>query len=147
MLPFVLYGVGVRAELAELIPDKGTIVIAAETPTTLKRTMEVGHLRQAFLGRGVEAARALSRNYLDKTARVAPEALAAGDAEVKAAARLGMTPLALTQAAIRLWGRSLSAERDRRVGLQVTEKLDSRSVQALRGHITRALLAEIEAAQ
>lgn len=63
------------------------------------------------------------------------------DAEIKAARRLLVTPDEIAQRAIRLWGHSLTDERERR--LNRTEGMDRRSVQALRGHVTRQLVAEL----
>jgi transcriptional regulator with XRE-family HTH domain len=55
----------------------------------------------------------------------------------KAAKALGASPMALTVAAWQLWGRSLGAERDRRLG-------GDGAAQA-KGHVTRQLYAELEA--
>lgn len=71
---------------------------------------------------------------------------ALGDAELKAAQRLGVSWAALTAAALRRWGRTLSAERDRRVQEQVPAKASPRTLRALRGHVTRALLRELRPA-
>jgi len=67
---------------------------------------------------------------------------AAGEAEQKAARRLGVHPAAVALAAHRLWGRSLTAERDRRVAEQSPGDLPRR-IQAVRGHVTRKLVAEL----
>jgi transcriptional regulator with XRE-family HTH domain len=69
---------------------------------------------------------------------------AAGAAEIKAGAVLGVSPAAIAEAARRTWGQSLSEERDQRV-LERTQgtAVEPRRLQALRGHVTRALLAEI----
>jgi hypothetical protein len=67
---------------------------------------------------------------------------AAGEAEQAAAGRLGTSPVVLSVLAHRLWGRGLSAERDRRVAEQ--GQAPPRTVQARHGHITRALLAELQ---
>jgi hypothetical protein len=66
---------------------------------------------------------------------------AAGETERAAAAKLQLRPLALSALAHRLWGRGLSAERDRRVA--ELGEASSRTVQARRGHVTRRLLAEL----
>jgi hypothetical protein len=79
---------------------------------------------------------------------------AAGDAERKAAVSIGVPPIALALAARRRWGRSLTAERDRKVANATNPalKLDPaavqdpkwpRRLQAIRGHITRALVEEL----
>jgi hypothetical protein len=65
------------------------------------------------------------------------------DAERHAARKLGMTSERLSVAARRRWGRTLSQERDRRLS-ERTDDASPRSRQALRGHITRELMAELE---
>jgi len=67
-----------------------------------------------------------------------------GDAERHAARKLGTTPERINMAAVGLWGRTLAEERDHRLSEQAGE-LSARSRQALRGHITRDLMTELEA--
>jgi transcriptional regulator with XRE-family HTH domain len=73
---------------------------------------------------------------------------AAGDAERKAAAVLKVPPLAVALAARALWDWSLTAEREHRLAVQlpglVRDTTPARKLQALRGHITRALVEEME---
>jgi len=75
---------------------------------------------------------------------VAAERDATGDAEQKAARRLQVPPLAVSLAAHRLWGRSLTVERDRRVDTASTPGTPARTKQALRGRETRRLVDEIQ---
>lgn len=70
-----------------------------------------------------------------------------GEADQKAATRLGLDLLELGVLTHHLWRRSLTAERDRRLSEQQREGASARSVQALRGHITRVLLDELRQAQ
>ena len=65
------------------------------------------------------------------------------DADRKAALRLGVAPEDVSRAAESLWGRTLTEERDERVAALAPEDATPRSMQALRGHITRTLLREI----
>ena len=67
-----------------------------------------------------------------------------GEAEHKAARRLGVPTFAVALEARRRWGRSLSAERDRRVAAEAAEDTELRALQALRGHVSRTLLAELQ---
>ncbi len=67
---------------------------------------------------------------------------ARGESEQKAARRLGVSAEEVAVAARRLWGQGLTAERDERVARQRAE-LEGRSLQAVRGHVTRALLQEL----
>lgn len=61
----------------------------------------------------------------------------------KAARKLGVDPLDVALVALKLWGRDLPTERDARVAETVPEDASARTRQALRGHVTRALLAEL----
>jgi transcriptional regulator with XRE-family HTH domain len=71
------------------------------------------------------------------------EEAARGDAERKAARKLGVHPRELSVAAHGRYGRSFTAERDARVAEQAPADTEPRSLQALRGHVTRAMLAEL----
>jgi transcriptional regulator with XRE-family HTH domain len=82
----------------------------------------------------------------------AAPASVAGDAEQKAASSLGVSTEALMAAALRLWGRTLSEERDRRIALTMgapamgADPEWPRRLQAIRGHFTRHLLEELRQA-
>jgi transcriptional regulator with XRE-family HTH domain len=67
-----------------------------------------------------------------------------GVAEQKAARKLDLTPEELDSVARDLWGRSLTDERDVRVNEQAAPDAEARTLQALRGHVTRELLQELE---
>lgn len=64
-----------------------------------------------------------------------------GEAEVKAARRLHEPRMVIDALGLRLWSRSLSAERDRRLGDVAGQP--PATVRARRGQITRQLLAEM----
>jgi len=66
------------------------------------------------------------------------------ESERRSAARAGVDVDTFVTAAVMKWGHSLSDERDLRVRDATTSETDPRSVQALRGHVTRSLLAELE---
>ena len=83
----------------------------------------------------------LGPEFASDTAIHAMEA-AAGQAEVKAAYKMQVKPLDVSLASFRLWGRSLTQERNRRVG-EAAREASFRSLQATRGHITRQLLKEL----
>lgn len=68
----------------------------------------------------------------------------AGEAEQKAARRLGVSPQTIAEAAYDTWRRSLTDERNSRVEELTNSEKSARSVQALRGHVTRQLLNELE---
>jgi hypothetical protein len=69
---------------------------------------------------------------------------AGGDLEQKVARRFRLDPLVVALLAHRTWTRTLSEERDRRVAEQAPPDTSPRAMQALRGHVTRALLQELE---
>jgi transcriptional regulator with XRE-family HTH domain len=151
LLPAVLtYGLGINPALdaAAIIPERaavrlpdGTLVegrtlrgiIRGEVSTTPWAVPGTPEFRQ------VEAV----RTRREARTRIFAQREAAGDAEQKAAAKLGRPPLQIAVAARKLWGRSLTDERDRRVAEQAPGEVSSRALQALRGHITRALLLEL----
>jgi hypothetical protein len=153
-------------ELAELLPASGRVALSDET------TADVEVLRAALAGRLTDPDRKpladfdtpLSRRFRDdmrrwsgemkRLARLWPkmslrdyetarDAAARGDAERKAARRLGVPPLDLSVAAHGRYGRSFSDERDRRVAEQAPDDAAPRTLQALRGHVTRAMVAEL----
>ncbi len=70
------------------------------------------------------------------------------EAVTKAARQLGWTPVELEETAYGLWGHGLVAERDSRLAEQLQDDdAGSRRRQALRGHVTRQLLADLRAAR
>ena len=87
----------------------------------------------------------MARLWPGMTLRDAEDAkeAARGDAVRKAARKLGVRPLVLSAAAQGQYGRSFTAERDARVAEQAPADAPPRSLQALRGHVTRAMLAEL----
>ncbi len=76
------------------------------------------------------------------------ETAALGEVELKAARRLSLIlerpidALKVSEAAYGLWGRSLTEEREARLG--ATAGLSPRTIQGRRGRITRTLLEELE---
>lgn len=67
---------------------------------------------------------------------------ATGDAERAAAKSLGVEPTTIVEASRRLWGRTLSRERDARMRERLPGASAS-SERAFRGHVTRTLLDEL----
>jgi len=152
-------------ELAELLPASGRVALSDET------TADVEVLRAALAGRLTDPDRKpfadfdtpFSRRFRDdmrrwkgemkRLARLWPKMslgdyetardAARGDAERKAARRLGVPPLDLSVAAHGRYGRSFSDERDRRVAEEAPDDATPRTLQALRGHVTRAMVAEL----
>ena len=71
------------------------------------------------------------------------ERSARGEVELRAAKHIGVEPSEVSVAAFGCWGRSLTEERDARV-LDAVAGATPRTAQALRGHVTRQLIAELE---
>lgn len=67
---------------------------------------------------------------------------AAGEAEKKIARKFHLSPSAVAILARKKWNRSLTEERDARIGV-VGNDPDPRRRQALRGHVTRELIEEL----
>lgn len=65
---------------------------------------------------------------------------ARGEAERKAAQTLKISAAQITGYSLRLWGRSLTEERD---GRAIEHVIKGKELRAVRGHITRALLREV----
>ena len=152
-------------ELADLLPASGRVALSDET------TADVEVLRVALEGRLTDPDRKPFADFDTPLARDTRESMrrfrarvkqllplwpemsllgyeeaqnaARGDAERKAAKRLGVPPLDLSVAAHGRYGRSFSDERDRRVAEQAHPDAAPRSLQALRGHVTRAMVAEL----
>ncbi len=66
-----------------------------------------------------------------------------GDVERKAASKYGLSVNVVTIAARAQWGRTMTAERDARLTDRAEPDASPRTVQALRGHVTRQLLSEL----
>lgn len=71
------------------------------------------------------------------------EELAAGEAERKAARKLGVDAVDVVSVAWDLWGMSLTAKRDELVAAEAPDDASPRTIQALRAHATRRLIAEL----
>jgi transcriptional regulator with XRE-family HTH domain len=154
-----------QVELADLLPTSGRVALSEET------TADVEALRDALAGRLTDPDRKVfadfdtpfirranegMRRQLAKVKELLPlwpdmtlggyedaQKAARGDAERKAARKLGVEALQLSVAAHGRYGRSFTAERDARVAEQAPEDALPRSLQALRGHVTRTMLAEL----
>lgn len=149
---------------SELVGDGDAVQLGAEL--TLARSVVVdiltgldvgqltlGDLRSAPLRELAQAAAAATREALAWWQRAWPDAppeQVAGvredtvrDAEQTAARKLDVPAQVVAVAARRTWGRGLTDERDARVAAQTDADTAPRTVQAIRGHVTRRLLAEI----
>jgi len=156
LLPVILFE---GIELPDLLPGDGWVDLDTPMGTTVlrraalrrllegryaaapktRRVAEVIHANAP--GRGIELT--ADRPQEEERAQ-AVSAAAGGDAERKAARKLSIPPIEVSEAAYARYGRSLTAERDRRVAEQAPADASPRSLQALRGHVTRALLSELD---
>ncbi len=126
------------ATTAELVDVDGALMKVAEWHTLI-----AGGRLKTLNKRWFESGAGLLRQGLIARNR-AVAAEASNEAEKKAARRLGMPGPELVELAHERWGRGLTAERDRRVRSDSGDRELSRAArQALRGHVTRALLAEL----
>lgn len=126
------------------------------------RAMEPGRRHQVLDGRSTPATdasaeqiaampelrRQLKAARINPTPEVLTEAAQAerGEAEKKAAALLGLDPRRVAVLSLRLWGHSLTAEREARFALRESSAAGATGLRTLRGHITRELIAELRAA-
>lgn len=98
--------------------------------------------------RGFEALRAEAQAIWPKATlgQLVKAERAMGEADDKAARTLGVTPWKVTLASHRLWGRSLTEERDERVKAKASPDASARTLQAIRGHVTRGMIEELRPA-
>jgi Helix-turn-helix domain len=154
-----------RIELADLLPASGWVAVseASNADVEVLRAALAGRLtaddRRPFADfdtpytRDVKAGMRQFNAQVRKLLPLWPgmsiggygdaQKAARGDAERKAARKLGVHALQLSVAAHGRYGRSFTDERDARVAEQAPEDASPRSLQALRGHVTRALIAEL----
>jgi len=125
-----------RPDLADFLPSKGWLEVArgCTLPAPLLRDVVTANVESILIPTSISAPCEAGEGFLES------EAL--GDAEEKAGRRLKVSAVEVAKAARGLWGHSLTAERDRRVAENV-EKSSPRTLQALRGHVSRTLTAEI----
>lgn len=133
-------GLGPRTRIR---PKAALATLAGQERTVGTRDLDVPMVRRdvPMVRRAKDLSTAVDLRHLWPRAKLERIAAAVrdagGDAEQKAARRLGVTPEEVAVMAHRQWGRSLSAERDARAALR-----GSAGPQA-RGRITRELLKKI----
>jgi hypothetical protein len=122
-------------KLADFLPESGLCEVArgCTLPASLLRNVATG--KSIFLPTNISVPREADEDTLEE------EAL--GDAEAKAARRFKVSAVEIARMARQLWGRSLTAERDRRLREKIGQVSSRRTLQALRGHVGRTLVAEI----
>lgn len=123
----VLAIVGLGIPPAELLAgDDGPVLVAGSLRLDLAQVRDIAVTRRkASVSGDFDADPQVERSLTQQ------------EAERKAARRLGVAPEAVVAAAVRLWGQSLTAERDARLGPDANH--------AAKGHITRQLVSQIEA--
>jgi transcriptional regulator with XRE-family HTH domain len=145
--------------LGDILKDAGTIELVPGREVVDAEDLVAGLCGRQKLGEVITVhptiARALAKAYEALRAErkaIWPKATQAqvihaeqamGEADAKAARSLGVTPRQVTLAAHRLWGRSLTEERDARVLDRISDRASARTRQALRGHVTRTLIDEL----
>ena len=135
----VLLALTLETSVTELLAGRGHVELGDGSELALT------DVRNVLAGdRDMAAVRKRIRQVRHQKYQRAMQAVS-GEAEQKAARSLGVTSQTIAEAAFDLWGRSLTEERDARVDKEGPNLASARSVQALRGHVTRRLVREIEA--
>jgi hypothetical protein len=147
MLPLVFRQAGIRKPSGRHLELEDFVPLADETGMPNESTI-ITPGAGALVATGVAPMLGIVRTLLRgglPPAGEQPDRVEAGpgEAERKAARKLGCSPDAIVAAARQLWKRTLSAERDERIGERAA-KLDRRSLQAVRGRVTRGLVRELE---
>jgi transcriptional regulator with XRE-family HTH domain len=145
MAPWLQVGSGSSISLATVLraiaPGRKRLVLdGRDTPATRSTAEQIAglpELRRQLEAEGVEA----TPQSLTQAAQAER-----GEAEKKAAAILGIDPRRVAVLSLKLWGRSLTAEREARLAQHAPEATGAGSLRTLRGHITRHLIAELRAA-
>jgi hypothetical protein len=138
---------GAVAPAAELLAGTGKVRLGSGTA-------DLETVRQVLAGVAGKSGKTRSAEPTDLSARdlayllkgfdrVEAVRAAQGEAEQKAARRLGVTALELAEAAWSLWGQSLTAQRDTLVEASAPPGISVSSRRALRGRVTRGLLDEL----
>lgn len=123
------------SDRASMSPDQVKALLASDesrTPPAAPATTDMNEL----IRDGIREVKARRASHLE---------LLIDDAEKKASRRLGVPARRIRLAALALWGMPLSAKRDEIVQTMAGEAA-VRSKQALRGHVTRQLLADLKTA-
>lgn len=156
----VLLTYALDVPLSELVPADGKVDLTAQARrvplATVRDVLAGGHrwdidYGDLPIGRALRADLESYPERLKLCRRIWPDAQASdfanaqggiGEAEGKAAKRLGVEPVVVSVAAFKTWGRSLTAERDIRAAKE-GEGMSPASRRAHRGQITRQLVAEL----
>jgi transcriptional regulator with XRE-family HTH domain len=139
---------GNDADVVELTPDVrlpvGTVraLLSGQSPGELP-TVSRNSGEATGTGRFPCPLAGANRFGIGERGLLARSAGATSEADRHAARKLGVAPDVVAETAQRLWGRSLSEERDYRL-VDTSPDLSARRKQALRGHVTRQLLTELE---
>ena len=144
-LPLILELLGVVAsgQAEAQLESHAALAQVKVAPLLEKKALRIGVVIEV---ESAEAARhALAGGLgMDEATVYAAYRAAGGDLEQKVARQFRVDPLIVALVAVKAWGRSLSEERDRRVADQAASSTSPRAIQALRGHVTRALRKELD---
>lgn len=170
LLPLILSRVSIDAELPAMLEAAGSIRLGGSATIPGRRLAQIARgepaqVRVRMIGNTQMLAEAKGSQLLgperDEVALEVAERLhgdtkvpqllkiertAGGEAEQRAARRLEVSPLIVALVAHHLWGRSLTAERDARHTAALSDSLAPNKQKALRGWVTRQLIAELEPA-
>jgi len=148
---FAVLLLALRAKPLDLLPDDVAVLLTDPKHSDDGGTVAQSQaLRGLLAGKGgrpeiaTPAGRRLGKRFSRKRERTRAIAMAAQLApEQKAARKLGVSPAELSQAAFDLWERGLTDEREHRLAGRAAGA--DGVTHAARGHVTRQLIAELEA--
>lgn len=148
--------------VSELEPRRGSVALT-DGLTVPARTLSTQLDAPAVLPRrkrtgGASATRRRIDEETEEIARLWPQARidslailyirtdARAEATLVVARKVGATPIEVATTAYQLWSMGLSQKRDRAVETRAPAKASTESIRRIRGHVTRALVKELEPA-
>lgn len=133
LLPTVLYRVGVpRLSFAELVAS------AVPVALTERVTVEPSDIRETIRGRSAPHLAPAFAAFVGGESDVLVD-----EATRKIALALGVNPVQVHEASLRLWGCSLAEKRDAELAAVISGGASRDTIRAKRGHITRRLLPQL----
>lgn len=143
LLPLALHYLDGRshtiAELLEGGPNQVGLPTAAHGTAFLRRLLSGGDAAEA----NAFERQMSETGWGDQSDKDFVTYMAAREAERHVARALGLRAETVAVKALRRWNRGLTEEREARVQERAAKDASSRSVQAVRGHVTRELIQEL----
>jgi hypothetical protein len=142
----ILAGAALDLTMSDWLQGDGFVKVAGDTEVTLP-TLRAGLRGRAGRNELIHEARgSLKRHLTPESAESQFKAAGAiGELEYRVGRQLGEVPVIIATYSKRMYGHWLWQERDARVKERYEADLSPRSLQAVRGHITRELTDELYA--